>query len=155
MSLTKKCSTCFTEQPLTNFHKDSNRPDGRRSSCKTCRSLKNSRGQFQEAQVLQTPTDQIERDSLAKVLTLQILALKYEPEFWRIYDEEASRLGIEARWHEIGVPKRSVAESDNLPKTAKQKALVRLAQAHSSEFKQIYWHEKDKLDLNHKWETTS
>lgn len=153
MSLTKKCSTCFTEQPLTNFHKDSNRPDGRRSSCKACRSLKNSRGQFQEVEVIHTPTEQSERDELAKVLTLQILAAKYEPEFWKICGEEAEKLGIQPRWRKVGSRNVEPLPADPRLSTVKQKSLVRLAQLHAAEFRHIYWHEKDKLDLNHKWET--
>jgi hypothetical protein len=33
----KQCSMCGDEKPLTKFHKDSNRPDGRRSMCAECR----------------------------------------------------------------------------------------------------------------------
>lgn len=35
----KTCSICAQRKPLSDFHKDRNRPDGRRSSCRVCRSI--------------------------------------------------------------------------------------------------------------------
>jgi hypothetical protein len=33
---TKRCSICKTEQPIENFHKDSQKKDGRSSWCRPC-----------------------------------------------------------------------------------------------------------------------
>jgi hypothetical protein len=39
----RKCSKCGIERPLTEFHKDKSKKDGRKPSCKTCRNHQNAK----------------------------------------------------------------------------------------------------------------
>ena len=98
---TKVCSTCGEEKPLNLFHKDSNRPDGRRSSCRECRSLKNAKDEAVLPPEPPPPASIEERRSLAKSRAIKDVIYNHEREFRTRYAYWSDRLELQAQWHKL------------------------------------------------------
>lgn len=98
---TKICSTCSEEKPLDLFHKDSNRPDGRRSSCRECRSLKNAKDEATLPPEPAPPADPAERQALARARAIKDVIYNHEREFRSRYVYWSDRLELQASWHKL------------------------------------------------------
>lgn len=98
----KTCSSCGEEKDLEEFHKDRNRPDGRRSACKVCRSEKNA--QPERAPLPEAPAPPVDENDLqqrAKAAAIKDTIEAHWPEFQRRYQRHAEILGIQMRWHSM------------------------------------------------------
>ena len=149
----KVCSTCLLSKDLDEFHRDSNRPDGRRSSCKACRSFKNAKEYPDLPVIAPPPEDQDERDSLAKAMALKEIVDKHYPEFKSRYVHWANIFNVPDTWIALGADVEVEAVSSPSIVKARVAAMKDVARNHAQEYKSAYWVEKDKLDLRHKWNT--
>lgn len=96
----KTCSSCGAVKPLDEFHKDRNRPDGRRSACKACRSQKNSKPERTALPPVEPPPeDDDELMRLARQRAIKETVENNWPEFTRRYARHADRLKLSQRWH--------------------------------------------------------
>lgn len=98
----KTCSSCNQEKDLEEFHKDRNRPDGRRSACKVCRSERNARPeQIQLPPEPPPPSDPEELRKEARARAIRDTIENHMPEFTRRYERHLDQLGLSARWHSV------------------------------------------------------
>lgn len=98
----KVCSSCGANKPLEDFHKDRNRPDGRRSACKECRSQKNFRPESAVLPPMEPPPmDEDKLRQLARVNAIRRLVEYHFPQFRRLYSEELSKLELQRKWYSV------------------------------------------------------
>lgn len=96
----KSCSSCGAVKPLGAFHKDRNRPDGRRSACKSCRSQKNLRPERAALPPVEPPPlDEDELRRKARELAIKDTVENNWPEFTRRYEMHCEKLQLQRRWH--------------------------------------------------------
>jgi len=99
---TKQCSACGIEKDLLSFHRDSNRPDGRRSACKDCRSQKNARPERAVLPPVEPPP--MDRGDLMKLARARAIKDTVEsnfPEFQRRYADHLRKLELQRVWHSL------------------------------------------------------
>ena len=96
----KTCSSCGVVKALDEFHKDRNRPDGRRSACKACRSQKNSKPDKTALPPVEPPPeDDDELHRLARQKAIKETVENHWPEFTRRYELHCAKLQLARRWH--------------------------------------------------------
>ena len=96
----KTCSSCGAVKKLEEFHKDRNRPDGRRSACKSCRSQKNAKPERAALPPIEPPP--MDEEALlrkARELAIKDTVENNWAEFTRRYEIHADRLQVSRRWH--------------------------------------------------------
>lgn len=99
---TKNCSSCGILKTLEEFHKDRNRPDGRRSACKECRSQKNMRLDNAALPPIEPPPmDEDKLRQLARVNAIRDVVESHFPEFQRRYSHHLSKLNLQKKWYSI------------------------------------------------------
>jgi hypothetical protein len=96
----KICSSCGLMKALEDFHKDRNRPDGRRSACKDCRSQKNSRPERAALPPIEPPpVDEDKLKTLARSRAIREVVESHWAEFNRRYRFHFDQLDLQRKWH--------------------------------------------------------
>lgn len=87
---------------LEDFHKDRNRPDGRRSACKDCRSQKHSRPERAILPPVEPPPmDEEELRKLARARAIKDTVESNMSEFQRRYAQHLGKLNLQRAWHSV------------------------------------------------------
>jgi hypothetical protein len=99
----KICSSCGVPKSLEDFHKDRNRPDGRRSACKACRSQKNARPERAALPPVEPPPfDEEELKTLARAKAIKEVVEEHWPEFKRRYRRHLDIMGLRRKvWYDL------------------------------------------------------
>lgn len=149
----KICSTCGIKKLLHEFHRDSNRPDGRRSSCKACRSLRNAKDYPIIPELPPPPEEQKDRDHLARAAAVKHVVENNYSEFCMLYEKHASILGVPDSWYSIGIKREKIVTGEIGEKMQKARlcAIKETVQSHYKEFITFYERSKDKIELQHEW----